>query len=84
FLCPAGALMNLAHFLGKHIPFTWRLKVEKEKCTLCGLCVRECPTLALNIASKSEKTLTINHHVCNLCMDCVNLCPVNALKYGKG
>jgi NAD-dependent dihydropyrimidine dehydrogenase PreA subunit len=83
FLCPAGALMNLAYFLGKYVPFTLKLKVKKERCTPCGICVKACPTLALNITAKSEKTLTINYHVCNLCMDCVKLCPMNALEYSK-
>ncbi|MHC1586816.1 MAG: 4Fe-4S binding protein [Candidatus Hecatellaceae archaeon] len=82
FLCPAGALMNLAHYLGIHLPFTKRLKVDVEKCTGCGRCVRICPTLALTLTSHSKKTLNINYHVCNLCLDCVAACPVKALSYG--
>jgi len=83
FLCPAGALMNISHFLGKHLSFTRKLKVKKEKCTFCGICVKECPTLALKINEKSEKTLNINYHVCNICLDCVKLCPMEALEYSK-
>ena len=83
FLCPAGALMNLAHYLGLRLPFNRRVKVDREKCTLCGECVKTCPTLALTITSHSEGKLNINYHVCNVCMDCIAACPVEALSYGR-
>lgn len=84
FLCPAGALMNLAHYLGLKLPFNWRLKVNREKCTLCGRCVDICPALALTVAGRSKETLNINYHICNLCLDCVSACPTEALSYGRG
>jgi len=81
FLCPAGALQNLAHWLGSKLRFTYKLLLEKEKCNDCFQCVRVCPTWAL---VPSENSIAINRHVCNGCQDCVTACPQGALMYSRG
>lgn len=57
------------------------IKVIYEKCTLCGLCVNECPFGAIEI---KEGKIEINEK-CTLCGLCVKVCPSEALfKEEKG
>ena len=51
------------------------IKVIYEKCTLCGLCVNECPFGAIEI---KEGKIEINEK-CTLCGLCVKVCPSEAL-----
>ena len=64
FICPLGALYGLFN----KISF-FGVKVEKHKCTQCGLCVSRCK---LDI-----------HHVgdqeCISCGECVDVCPTKAI-----
>ncbi len=81
FLCPAGALQNLAHSIGAKLPFTYKLNFFREKCSDCYECVKACPTWAIVPA---ENSVHINLHVCNGCLDCVTACPARALVYSRG
>jgi ferredoxin-type protein NapH len=81
FLCPAGALMNLAHYLGGKLGFTYKLKFLHEKCIDCFECVKTCPTWAITPAANS---ISVNRHICNGCQDCVTSCPLGALEYSRG
>lgn len=81
FMCPGGATQNLAHWVGAKLPFTYRLKLDKDKCKDCSMCVKECPTWAL---SPSEEGVAINRHVCNGCKDCLSVCHQGALSYERG
>ncbi len=81
FLCPAGALQNLAHSIGARLPFTFKLKFSKDRCTDCYECVKSCPTWAIVPAQNSVR---INPHICNGCQDCVTMCPSGALEYSRG
>jgi ferredoxin-type protein NapH len=80
FMCPAGALQNLAHWLGSKLRFTYKLLLAKEKCNDCFHCIGVCPTWAL---VPSENSVAINRHVCNGCKDCVPACPTGALTYSR-
>ena len=80
FLCPAGALQNLAHWIGSRFPFTYKLLLAKAKCNDCFKCVSSCPTWAI---LPSQNSISINRHVCNGCKDCVSSCPTGALTYGR-
>jgi len=79
-LCPAGAAMNLAHSLGKRFRRTYKVEVNLNACTGCGLCVEECPMYAITKASDKVK---VSHLLCNACLDCIKICPVNAISYSK-
>ncbi|RKY52766.1 MAG: hypothetical protein DRP93_07595 [Candidatus Neomarinimicrobiota bacterium] len=58
--------------LQKHYQ-TWG--VDPEHCTLCGLCVRECPTHSI-----IEKDAVFTFHAtCTACMRCYNHCPEQAI-----
>ncbi len=66
FFCPLGAiygLFNRISLLG--------MKVDKAKCTDCGLCIKECK---MDIKKVSD-------HECISCGSCVNVCPAKAISY---
>ena len=52
------------------------IKLDKEKCTGCGICVDVCPVNAMEI---SDGVLSIDRASCTLCGVCVSVCPVNAI-----
>jgi len=59
---------------------TWSIKaltgehtIDKTKCIKCGVCLRKCPTNAIDIKSGS-----ISSSDCILCFGCMNSCPVQA------
>jgi pyruvate formate lyase activating enzyme len=49
----------------------------KEKCTLCGTCVKACPNNALRI---SEDCVICNNDLCKLCGSCITTCPNNVIE----
>ncbi len=51
------------------------IKINKNKCDLCGSCVAVCPMDSIEMF---ETYLKINKN-CNECMICVHICPVEAL-----
>ncbi|MBL7158133.1 MAG: electron transfer flavoprotein subunit alpha [Candidatus Omnitrophica bacterium] len=54
-----------------------RIKILKDVCTGCTLCVKVCPFGA--IAMKDKKAL-IDYDKCNLCGACVETCKFNAIE----
>jgi formate hydrogenlyase subunit 6/NADH:ubiquinone oxidoreductase subunit I len=58
---------------------TW----DREKCTGCGLCTRDCPAEALEITvlDRKEKRFVMHYQVdrCLFCSQCVSSCPRDAL-----
>lgn len=81
YLCPIGAVQSLIHYFGSKLPFTYKLKYKKEKCTNCNICSKDCPTGALQ---KVEETLKYNIHTCITCHQCSKGCPKSAISYGRG
>lgn len=66
FLCPLGViygLFNRISILG--------IKLEKPKCTDCGLCIGACP---MDIRRVSD-------HECISCGKCITACPTGAISY---
>jgi MauM/NapG family ferredoxin protein len=72
YLCPLGAMLGLTSRMSL---LRWR--VDKERCTECNRCVRECKTAA--IQPKAEAYLM---EECVECMDCIDVCPEKALAFG--
>jgi ferredoxin len=66
FFCPLGALYGLFNKI------SWLgVKMEKSKCTNCGLCVGACDMDIRHVGD----------HECISCGKCVNVCPTNAIRY---
>lgn len=66
FICPLGAiysLFNKISILG--------IKLDKPKCTNCGLCTGTCKMDIRHVGD----------HECISCGDCITACPTNAITY---
>lgn len=51
------------------------IKILKEKCVNCGLCIKKCPWQAIEIIDDEIKI----KDNCNLCGACVDICKFNAI-----
>ena len=72
-LCPAGTILGAASRFG-----VFRLTVD-EKCVRCGMCLRNCPTGAIDL-----KTRTVDNERCVRCLACVAVCPSGAIEFHRG
>ncbi|MBI5953921.1 MAG: 4Fe-4S binding protein [Chloroflexi bacterium] len=79
FLCPAGALMGLAHYLGTKLKIGRLVNINRVTCTNCKTCTANCPAWAMSY--ENEKPVEINYHACTACMDCARVCPAKAISY---
>ncbi len=52
---------------------------DMEKCTLCGLCVDNCPVDNLSIEETEDKPKVSYGPDCVFCMRCFNICPQNTI-----
>ena len=52
--------------------------IVTEACTSCGWCVRNCPTLNIEIPEPGGKPRFLEQ--CVFCTRCLNCCPTNAIK----
>jgi len=53
----------------------------KDRCRLCGRCVKACDTGAISL-DKKKKGVAFNWHDCRFCAHCVAACPHGALAIG--
>ncbi len=54
------------------------LKIDNEKCILCGVCQTKCSFSAVSI---KDNVYSININRCDECGDCYINCPVKAINY---
>ena len=62
--------------------FRGKLKFHPEKCIGCKLCMRDCPSGAIEIRKLNEKQFEaeIDLGKCIYCAQCVDTCPKKALE----
>jgi len=71
--CPFGAMQSFSNAIN-----VFDVRIDLEKCSHCGLCVRSCPTFSLD-----EHSLQSGHTrlSCTKCGRCVEQCPKGAIEY---
>ena len=55
------------------------IEIDAPKCILCSMCVRKCPTHALQV-DRAKRTWQIDYGKCILCNNCVDSCPPKCLR----
>lgn len=55
-----------------------QLKLDIEKCTLCGVCRIKCPSQCISV-DKAAKTWEVDPFACVYCGICVEACPTKCL-----
>ncbi len=63
--------------------FRGALVVDPDKCTGCGLCVRDCPANGLELIKKSRDEFKLVHHParCAYCGQCEDSCRRGAISH---
>ena len=63
---------------------TWRVVrpvVDHERCVLCGMCEKHCPTGVVTTGKEEDGgTLEIDYTYCKGCGICANICPKNSIE----
>lgn len=61
-----------------------QFKIDEDKCTQCGLCVRDCPINIIDMDSGYPGISPKNEAACLKCQHCLAICPTAALSiWGK-
>jgi len=71
----AGLFGQRLWFYGKSTSYKDKPNINLEKCTLCEICVKNCP---MNNLNKMDKKI-ISKKRCTMCYRCVSYCPNGAL-----
>jgi ferredoxin len=61
--------------------FRGKIQYDKEKCIGCNLCIKVCPSGAIE-AKEKEKKIKIYLARCTFCSQCNDVCPSNCLSMG--
>ena len=72
FICPFGFISWIAERFS-----IIRVRIDKDKCTECGDCIKACPLEAAK-GLVERKKLPAD---CYSCARCLNVCPVDAIQY---
>lgn len=74
FICPFGLVSWIAERFS-----IFRVRIDKEKCTQCGACIKICPLEAAEGRINGKKMPAD----CFSCARCLNVCPVDAIQYAS-
>jgi len=74
FICPFGLISWIAERFS-----IFRVRIDKEKCTQCGACIKACPIEAAEDRVNGKKMPAD----CFSCARCLNVCPVDAIQYAS-
>lgn len=72
FICPFGLVSWIAEQFS-----IFRIRIDKDKCTQCGACIKACPLEAAKGRVEGKKMPAD----CFSCARCLNVCPVDAIQY---
>jgi ferredoxin len=72
-----GSTAEDRQFKNLALPF-FDLFIDTKQCTLCGACVKNCPTHALEMKKGKTRQLFFSSHRCIGCETCVHTCPEQA------
>ncbi len=78
FLCPIGAADGIVNRLGAHFGFSHHIRVEKERCTGCNVCARDCMCGAIKMV---DRVAVVDQLSCMSCHECVDVCDWNAIEW---
>lgn len=70
-ICPVGTFLGVVSLYSIFKP-----TFNKDKCTKCGLCSRNCKSSCIDY-----KSFKIDYSRCVTCMDCISECPHGAMTY---
>ncbi len=59
--------------------FDYRLEIDQQKCTGCGLCAEVCPILAIDFDPKRNKAYVHDIDQCLICHQCLDVCVAKAV-----
>jgi len=59
--------------------FDYKLKIDEQKCSGCGLCAEVCPILALDFDPERGKAYVHDISQCLICRQCLDVCPSEAV-----
>jgi NAD-dependent dihydropyrimidine dehydrogenase PreA subunit len=71
-ICPFGFISWIAERFS-----IFRIRIDKDKCTQCGACIKVCPLEAAKGRVAGNKLPAD----CFSCAHCLNVCPVDAIQY---
>ena len=71
----AGLFGQRLWFYGKSLSYKDKPDIEPKTCTVCGLCVKNCPMKNLGIMDGK----IVHQNRCTMCYRCVNNCPNQAI-----
>ncbi|MDP8247518.1 MAG: 4Fe-4S binding protein [Candidatus Tritonobacter lacicola] len=74
FICPFGFISWLIERFS-----IIRVRIDKDKCTECGACIKACPLEAAKGLVYSKRLPAD----CYSCARCLNVCPVDAIQYSS-
>lgn len=64
---------------GEPCPFG-EVIIDKQRCTLCEVCIHNCPTMALSLHKDADSiSIGFIYQKCTGCKLCTSLCPENAI-----
>ena len=71
--CPMGPFQSWTNKIN-----IFDIRIDKEKCTKCQKCIKECPLFAIDEKSLNNERTLLN---CSKCGKCVDTCPKGAISF---
>jgi ferredoxin len=70
-ICPVGTLLGIFSRFS-----VFRIRMDKEACTSCGLCMKECKAECIDVKEKE-----VDFSRCISCFNCFGACPEEGIGY---